>query len=413
MAIPDWFTEHPGSESWWQEQQQQGLPRISPAVGSECEVTFLWRDPQGNEATSGYRHVWINITGITDHHQKTPPRSLQRVAGTDVWFWQTRLPSDWRGSYCLIPDTSAERPDDTADIYQKREWWREKFSLAGYDPLNPLRHWSGGRGMSVSPLHMPDAPPQPEWQPLDQHQEATLPLEQYLWDSSLLSNQRKIRIYQSGEQGNPERPLVLLLDGQFWADQMPVAAPLQSLTDRQLLPPAIYVMVDIIDRQHRTRELTCNPDFWQAIQQELLPRVAEWTGWQAAAERTLIAGQSFGGLSAVYATLHKPESFGMAVSLSGSFWWPGRGQPTGWLTEQLEQHAFTTAPRRIYLEAGRREQVICQANSALYDALCRQDITATLKFIEGGHDALCWRGGLLNGLQATLNAHPESSREGV
>ena len=413
MAIPDWFTGHPGSESWWQQQQQQGLPRITPSVGSECEVTFLWRDPQGNEETSGYRHVWINITGITDHHQKTPPRSLQRIAGTDVWFWQTRLPSCWRGSYCLIPDTTVEQPDDAADIYQRREWWREKFTLAGYDPLNPLRHWSGGRGMSVSPLHMPDAPPQPEWQPLDQHQASALPLEQYLWNSALLSNQRKIRIYQSGEHDNPERPLVLLLDGQFWADQMPVAAPLQSLTQRRLLPPAIYVMVDIIDRQHRTRELTCNPDFWKAVQQELLPRVTEWTGWQPSADRTLVAGQSFGGLSAIYATLHMPETFGMAVSLSGSFWWPGRGQPTGWLTEQLEQHAFSTASRRIYLEAGRREQVICQANSALYDALCRQDITATLEFIEGGHDALCWRGGLLNGLQVVLGTHPDKPQEGA
>lgn len=267
--------------------------------------------------------------------------------------------------------------------------------------------------MSVSPLHMPDAPPQPEWQPLDQHQTSVLPLEKHLWDSTLLSNQRKIRIYQTGEHNNPLRPLVLLLDGQFWADQMPIAAPLQSLTDRQLLPPAIYLMIDIIDREHRTQELTCNPDFWQAIQQELLPRVTGWTGWQPAAHRTLVAGQSFGGLSSVYAVLHKPETFGMAVSLSGSFWWPGRGQPAGWLTEQLEQQAFATASRRIYLEAGLREQAICQANSAMYDALRQQGIPATLEFIEGGHDALCWRGGLLNGLQAVLNANPEITQKGA
>lgn len=172
-------------------------------------------------------------------------------------------------------------------------------------------------------------------------------------------------------------------------------------------------MVDIIDRQHRTRELTCNPDFWQAVEQELLPEITRWTGWHPAADRTLVAGQSFGGLSAVYATLHRPETFGMAVSLSGSFWWPGRGQPTGWLTEQLEQHAFPVAPRRIYLEAGKREQVICQANSTMHDVLRQQEIPVTLKFIEGGHDALCWRGGLLNGLQAILNNHSEPAGEGI
>ncbi len=413
MAIPDWFTEHTGSECWWQRQQQQGLPRITAPVEGACSVTFLWRDPQGTEATSDTRHVWINITGITDHHQKTPPRSLQRVAGTDVWYWQTDLPSDWRGSYCLIPDPHQEQPDELTDIYQRREWWRQKFTRAGYDPLNPLRHWSGGRGMSVSPLHMPEAPAQPGWQSLDHHQSVELPLEQYLWDSSRLNNQRKIRLYQSGEPDNPLRPLVLLLDGQFWADQMPVAGPLQWLTDRRELPAAIYVMIDIIDRQHRSQELTCNPDFWQAIRQELLPKISQWTGWQPAAERTLIAGQSFGGLSAVYAALNWPETFANAVSLSGSFWWPGRGEPAGWLIDQLEQQAFASAPRRIYLEAGRREHIICQANSALHDALVRQNIISTLTFIEGGHDALCWRGGLLNGIQAILNTCPELPREGT
>lgn len=89
MAIPDWFTEHPGSESWWQQQQQQGLPRISPPAEGECEVTFLWRDPQGDEETSDYRHVWINITGITDHHQKTPA-----LAATRCWHGCLVLAND-------------------------------------------------------------------------------------------------------------------------------------------------------------------------------------------------------------------------------------------------------------------------------------------------------------------------------
>ncbi|MBS0893458.1 enterochelin esterase [Tatumella sp. JGM130] len=414
MAIPEWFTEHPGSESWWQQQQQQqGLPRIEDPAGGECLVTFLWRDPQGCEKTSACQHVWINITGITDHHQKTPPRSLQRIAGSDVWFWQTTLPADWRGSYCLIPDSSTDTPDDAADVYQRREWWRQKFTVARHDPLNPLRHWSGGRGMSVSPLHMPDAPPQPEWQSLDQNRQPAAPTDKYLWDSALLGNQRRIHLCQTGSPDDASRPLVLLLDGQFWADQMPVAGPLHSLTTRHRLPPAIYVMIDIIDRQHRTRELTCNPEFWLAIQQELLPLISQWTRWQPAAERTLVAGQSFGGLSAVYAALRWPEVFSAAISLSGSFWWPARGKPDGWLTEQLNRQAFAAAPRRIYLEAGRREHIICQANSVMLGALKQQNIDATLKLFEGGHDALCWRGGLLDGLQAILNPVSEAIKEGT
>ncbi len=401
MVIPEWFVS-PGTDAWWQQQQQRGLPFIERLENSLCRVTFLWRDPQGTEKTSPFQHVWINITGITDHHQPAPPRSLQRVTGSDVWYWQTELPADWRGSYCLIPDTSAESPERLTDLSQRKDWWREKFAIAGHDPLNPLRPWQGGRGMSVSPLHMPEAPCQADWAPLDQGLAIPLNIRRLQWHSQRLNNQRPLWLCETGRPEAPDRPLVLLLDGQFWAEQMPIAAPLQSLTDRQKLPPAIYVMIDTLDRQHRSHELPCNEDFWLAVQQEILPLISRQTGWQPDAARTLVAGESFGGLAAVYATLNWPDVFGNAVSLSGSFWWPQRGGSRGVLTRELDEGHFSSHPRKIYLEAGRREPVVCQAGEELFRALQRRNIEATLTEVEGGHDALCWRGGLLSGLQALL-----------
>ncbi|WP_428832203.1 enterochelin esterase domain-containing protein [Gibbsiella dentisursi] len=32
-----------------------------------------------------------------------PAQSLQRLPGTDVWFWQTELYGDRRGNCCFIP----------------------------------------------------------------------------------------------------------------------------------------------------------------------------------------------------------------------------------------------------------------------------------------------------------------------
>ncbi|MCP6060540.1 alpha/beta hydrolase-fold protein, partial [Klebsiella pneumoniae] len=72
---------------------------------------------------------------------------------------------------------------------------------------------------------------------------------------------------------SPERPLAVLLDGQFWAESMPVWPALASLTHEGKLPPAVYVLIDVIDTAHRSRELPCNPDFWLAVQEELLPQV--------------------------------------------------------------------------------------------------------------------------------------------
>lgn len=401
-----WRNDVTGSEAWWQAQQSQGIPRIELADDGQCQVTFFWRDPQGDETQSSTQRVWINITGVTDHHQRRPPQSLMRVAGTNVWYWQTSLPANWRGSYCLMPDEQATDFTGVAEMSILRNWWRDKFPTAQADPLNHLRGWSGGRGMGVSPLHLPHAPNQQLWQAVDQGTAPAIELQQQQWDSALLGNSRKVWIYTTGEANPAQRPLAIMLDGQFWAHSMPIAGPLQQLTDTGSLPPAVYLFIDIIDSEHRSRELPCNAQFWQAMQQELLPQIAQSTPYRQQADSTIVAGQSFGGLASVFAALHWPETFGNALSLSGSFWWPERGNPHGWLLQALDSGLAPRQPLRFWLEAGKREGLILQANQQLQQQLSAAGYQVNYQPVEGGHDALCWRGGLLNGLQA-LWSKPE------
>lgn len=401
-----WRNDVTGSEAWWQAQQSQGIPRIALADDGQCQVTFFWRDPQGDETQSSTQRVWINITGVTDHHQRRPPQSLMRVAGTNVWYWQTSLPANWRGSYCLMPDDQATDFTGVAEMSTLRNWWRDKFPTAQADPLNRLRGWSGGRGMGVSPLHLPQAPNQQLWQAVDHGTAPAIELQQQQWDSALLGNSRKVWIHTTGEANPAQRPLAILLDGQFWAHSMPIAGPLQQLTDAGSLPPAVYLFIDIINSEHRSRELPCNAQFWQAIQQELLPQIAQSTPYRQQADSTIVAGQSFGGLASVFAALHWPETFGNALSLSGSFWWPERGNPHGWLLQALDSGLAPRQPLRFWLEAGKREGLILQANQQLQQQLSAAGYQVNYQPVEGGHDALCWRGGLLNGLQA-LWSKPE------
>lgn len=401
-----WRNDVTGSAAWWQAQQSQGIPRIELADDGQCQVTFFWRDPQGDETQSSTQRVWINITGVTDHHQRRPPQSLMRVAGTNVWYWQTSLPANWRGSYCLMPDEQATDFTGIAEMSTLRNWWRDKFPTAQADPLNSLRGWSGGRGMGVSPLHLPHAPDQQLWQAVDNGTAPTIKLQQQQWDSTLLGNSRKVWIYTTGAANPAQRPLAIMLDGQFWAHSMPIAGPLQQLTDAGSLPPAVYLFIDIIDREHRSRELPCNAQFWQAIQQELLPQIAQSTPYRQQADSTIVAGQSFGGLASVFAALHWPETFGNALSLSGSFWWPERGNPHGWLLQALDSGLAPRQPLRFWLEAGKREGLILQANQQLQQQLSAAGYQVHYLPVEGGHDALCWRGGLLSGLQA-LWSKPE------
>ncbi|HEM8556093.1 TPA: enterochelin esterase [Citrobacter koseri] len=385
-----------GSETWWQSKHG---PEWERETDEKYRVTFWWRDPQGTESRSLIRHVWVYITGVTDHHQNAVPQSMQRIAGTDVWRWSTTLSADWRGSYCFIPSERDDifaslAVDETPDRTTLREGWRQLLPQAIADPLNPVS-WKGGRGHAVSALEMPDAPVQPGW---DKPENPSAPPVCLQWRSERLGNTRRVWVFTTGDV-RPERPLAILLDGQFWAESMPVWPALTSLTRRRQLPPAVYLLIDAIDTPHRSRELPCNADFWLAVQQELLPLVKTVAPFSDCAKRTIVAGQSFGGLSSLYAGLNWPERFGCVLSQSGSFWWPQRGADReGEIIEQLKADTLTARGLRIVLEAGIREPLIFRANQALYSQLHTTQQSVFWRQVDGGHDALCWRGGLMQGL---------------
>jgi len=403
-----------GSELWWREIASCGTPWLESLGNGLGMVTFFWRDPQGDEVSSPWRRVWINLTGLTDHHSYQPAQSLQRIPGTDVWFWQLRLSEQWRGSYCLIPATDTQcfvcNDEPLRTMQSARHWWRSQFPHAIADPLNPHRSWRGARAMMLSALHMPQAPQQSAWQEVDK-QPTALPLpvkvHQHFWHSPQLGNSRRIWLFSTGGGSPGPRPLAILLDGQFWASDMPVWQPLALMTEQGKLPAAHYLLIDSVNSQQRAREMTCNPCFWLALQRELLPQVSQWLNWQASPETTLIAGQSFGGLSALYAALHWPQHFSCVLSQSGSFWWPHREitssqseECPGWLVQQVQRGLALPETLKIVMQAGSHEPLIQQANQQMLSAL-RQRSHRLLHYqqVEGGHDALCWRGGLLDGLQ--------------
>lgn len=392
-----------GSEPWWQAVACRGTPLIEPTADGRYRLTFVWRDPEGLAGRSGTQRVWLNITGVTDHHQPGLPQSLRRLPGTDVWAWETELDGRWRGSYCLIPSGVPAPFEGEAqpDLQGIRLWWRSVFPLAQADRLNPRRAWQGGRGLAVSGVHLPEAPAQPAWAAFDADRSlaptAWPSLQQYEWQSARLGNSRPVWVFATGNTTPLERPLAILLDGQFWAQTMPVGAPLQQLTAAGQLPEAVYLLIDNSDRALRGSELPCNPEFWLALQEELLPQVCDWAPHAQSSSTTVVAGQSFGGLAALYAALHWPERFGCALSQSGSFWWPQRGAP-GRLFEALASGQGSTHPLRLFIEAGLREPAILEATRALVPRLREQGHVLDYREIDGGHDALWWRGGLLDGL---------------
>ncbi|MFS2225033.1 enterochelin esterase [Pantoea sp. B65] len=408
-----------GQQQWWQQLAEIGTPLAEAQPGKDVMMSYFWRDPAGNEQQSSTVQVYIDVDGVTDHHSQQP-QSMQRLSGTDVWYWSALIDPRWRGSYCLIPISRNHLPpafsaDAATASQQQRQWWISLFPLAIADPLNPLRPHFTSRRQALSPAHMPAAPQQPGWQDFDSGANIAADparLQRFHWQSRLLGNQRPIWLYTSGASALPEqRPLIIMLDGQNWAQNMPLYSAIDRQTAGGQLPAACWLFIDVIDMVHRGQELPCNPHFWQALQQELLPQARSLTPFSDDPQRTVVAGQSYGGLAALYAGLHWPQRFGRVLSQSGSFWWPDLkvmaqpdAQQSGWLTKQVARRKAAAADLSIFMESGSTEADISFVNRQMLQALQAAGLRVNYREYIGGHDPLCWRGGLIDGLQTLLNA---------
>ncbi|MDC9594051.1 enterochelin esterase [Xenorhabdus sp. IM139775] len=405
---------HVGSELWWENIAHLGTPIIEVARDHRVKTTFFWRDPNGDERHSYFHQVYIDINGITDHH-RPQPQSLQRLPETDIWYWSVTLEDNWRGSYRFIPATETHLlPELSGEIKQRkqqqREWWISLFPLSIPDPLNRQSGHRNGLGLSLSAIHMPHALEQTAWLDAVQPDKQTpLPLH---WHSDRLNNQRRVWLYATGEENAHPRPLIILLDGLTWAERMPIFPVIDAATEKRRIPEAVWLLIDVIDMSHRERELPCNPDFWQAIQDELLPLAAQYAVFSDDPEQTVIAGQSYGGLAALYAALHWPQRFGCVLTQSGSFWWPdskivrqlmpSSEHKPGWLTQQVLEQKVTPSSLKIFQEAGFCEADIHFVNDQMHAALQEAGHNVNYRVFNGGHDVLCWRGGLIDGLSWLL-----------
>jgi enterochelin esterase-like enzyme len=148
---------------------------------------------------------------------------------------------------------------------------------------------------------------------------------------------------------------------------------------------------------------------------ELLPWAHDLFNFTRDPSRTLVAGSSFGGLAAACAGLWQPETFGNVLAQFGCFHWippqagdssEGRPEPN-WVARQ-----FISSPRkplRWYLDAGSAEfdaigdgNSILSSTRALRDVLRAKGYEVHYQEFAGGHDYLCWRGTLADGLIALL-----------
>ncbi|SES01511.1 enterochelin esterase [Streptomyces qinglanensis] len=385
---------------FWAGVRRRGTPLLAPDPHGSPEhraVTFLWR---GSPAT---RAVQVLPNKLTD--PRAPEGNLMtRAPGTDIWHWTVRLRDDWRGTYVFhVDDGGGPAPEDPA-------YWPWLRRTRRTDPHNPHTLPARWSGEPVSCAELPAAPAADDWLPRPGVARGTVT--EHTLPSAHLGGARRVWLYapppgdrrpaapDNASAPDTGLPVLVLLDGEHWQPRLGLAHLLDNLVADGRIPPLAAVLPDSVDAATRWRELTCRPAFAAFLAGELLPWAATLLPLTDDPARTLVAGQSLGGLTAAYAALRAPHRFGNVLAQSGSFWWPD-GPSAEWLTGRIA--AGPRLPIRFRLSFGTQEWVALPAARRLRDALAAAGYAdAVHREFNGGHDYLCWRTELADGLVELL-----------
>lgn len=338
----------PGTDAFWDAVR---TPVHVPAEGGGWVTLFLRR---GSPASVGFES-W------------SEPVALRRWEDTDCWYAEVPMPPRLRVTYRFLAEDAAYA-----------------------DPFNPL-----GAGGERSLAATPDVPPQPYWPAVGADDVLPVPRTRLRWASGRLGGRRTVRVHPAGGGG----PVVLLLDGDDWLHLHPATTAFDSAVAAGAMPPVTLVFLPVKDREE---EFACRPELWEAVRDELLPLVAE-SGVPADPARLVVAGQSLGGLSAVYAALEFPDLVSRVACQSGAFWWspeavraadPLGGPVGGALAARLRGRSDLSG-LRVAFDVGEHETRMlphCELAESLAE---RAGATVRVSRSPSGHDRAGWRHALL------------------
>ncbi|MVO89499.1 DUF3327 domain-containing protein [Streptomyces sp. p1417] len=360
----------PGTEEFWAEA---GAPASVPTADGGWSTLFLWR---GSAARVGF-DSW------------SEPVLLTRFGDTDCWFAQVPMPARLRVTYqFLVHD--ADDAGDAGDSTSGTDGTGGRHFTAYADPLNP--HGAGGdRSIAATP----DAPAQPYWPVVGADDVLPLPGTRLRWASERLGGRRTVRVHPAGGGG----PVVLLLDGDDWLHLHPAMAAFDAAVADGAMPPVTLVFLPAKDRE---AEFTCRPELWEAVRDELLPLVAE-SGVVADVDRLVVAGQSLGGLSALYAAMEFPGLVSRVACQSPSFWWaPGAmdladplGGPAGGVVAERLRAGAGLSGLKVAFDVGEHETRMLPHCELVEGLAERAGATVRVSRSASGHDRAGWRHALL------------------
>lgn len=336
--------------------------------------------------------VHVSLNRITEK-QNHDLGLMRHVPGTDVWVRTLPLSPTYRGGYSFQLMTDEEPAGPRSDYCGISDpFFAESLDVD-----------EEGRGTSL--LSGPLAPNQEHWSVPGFTAPGTI-LSTYLEDVDL-----QIYAYLPALSTQPCR-LLTLFDAESWFFKFDLPQALERTVFDGMEPVAVLGIVNR-DNEHRQQQLKANAEFLDKVKtagEAWIRREAEEAGVVLDPAENIIAGQSLGGLSALYAGLLSPGHYSSIIAQSPSLWFsPDPGSTPrdlinpshGWLTEQY--YRAKALPKHIILNVGVREGEMVNKAHMLSMALKVRDVEHELHVYDGGHDWAWWRVALLEHLGAQPN----------
>lgn len=351
-----------------------------------CLWTWLVQAPQARAVL-----LWINP--VFDH-DAIKSAELTPLNGSGLWTICLRLPASLRASYRIAIWESEERPP-----WQVAEGRREVIVAAreaGAPDPRAVENTVGPGDRPVSIAHGPRASLEP-WKltttttqrPLSEEASRCSRL-----DHLPLSGGADAWV-QSPETQGQATPLIVLFDGRRWKE-MGLPRLMHRAIEAGALPAVHLALLDVGNPHDRGEQLGVPGGQVDVLLDELLPRVrAQWNVTHEGSD-TVVAGQSLGGIAALWSLALSQGEVGHAIAQSPSLWRFDVAEPL------LAAPDWTS----IRLQAGMYEGHMIDATHNLEQTLNSdhrlQERMVRRTVFTGGHDWAAWRAELVTALAEVL-----------
>ncbi|MFX1349794.1 MAG: alpha/beta hydrolase [Promethearchaeota archaeon] len=345
---------------------------------------------------------------------------LERIENTNVYFKTYKVLKGIRDTYNFCKNNPLIPKDPSENLF--------KFgNLVFTDPFNSKiqQFRVGGFLLPLSEFESPDAPPQPyygERRNIDHGK-----VQQFISSSKILNINRNILVYTPPNYSKDHSSyyFLLLFDGLIFEEHAKVSSTIDNLIVEDKIPPLVAVMIENFlptSIAQRSYELPPNPKFLEYIIKELMPWIRENYNITSDPTQTVIAGASYGGLAASFIAFKNPEIFRNVLSMSGAYsWYPGaenwmqyvkdikelehwwseeEEREEEWLVKKFAQ--TEKLPLKFYLDVGILEEhdpnQLFISNRHFNEILGTKGYPVFYKEFLGGHDFICWRASIADGL---------------